>query len=225
VSVSDAYCTGTTSGQATVTVTPLPTAVLSGSPAICDGQSTNLSIDFSGVAPFVYSYTDGSTVFGPFSTSQNPASVPVSPAATTTYSPTATLTINAGSLAAGCYQFTLRAQGTNDDGQPVIRLHLVEFTVAATSGPSEYVDVIGFAVFEITSLGANSIEGRAITGVFVFDLEAQGHPDDTLLEALSAALAEAGDATPVAPRLPPRETQRDATRRNLGRAQAAGRAR
>ena len=42
-----------------------------------------------------------------------------------------------------------------------------------------------------------SSAGRAITGVFVFDLEAQRHPDDALLEALSAALAEAGDAMAV----------------------------
>lgn len=91
-------------------------------------------------------------------------------------SPTATLTINSGSLAAGCYQFALRAQGINDDGQPVVQLHTVEFTVAATTGPSEYVDVIGFAVFEITDLGANSIAGRAITGIYA-------DPNDIALRA------------------------------------------
>ena len=38
--------------------------------------------------------------------------------------------------------------------------------MAATSGPSEYVDVIGFAVFEITDVSSNSFSGRAITGIY-----------------------------------------------------------
>jgi Protein kinase domain/AAA ATPase domain len=40
-------------------------------------------------------------------------------------------------------------------------------------------------------------EGRAITGVFVFDIEGQPHPDDDLLAALSRALTEAHDVVPV----------------------------
>ena len=77
-----------------------------------------------------------------------------------------TLTIQAGSLASGCYLFRLRAQGVNADGQPVVRIQHVQFTVAATSGPSEYVDVIGFSVFEITDVSSNSFSGRAITGIY-----------------------------------------------------------
>ena len=77
-----------------------------------------------------------------------------------------TLTIQAGSLASGCYLFPLRAQGVNADGQPVVRIEHVQFTVAATTGPNEYVDVIGFAVFEITDTDSNSFRGRAITGVY-----------------------------------------------------------
>jgi len=78
----------------------------------------------------------------------------------------ATLTIQAGSLASGCYLFQLRAQGVNADGEPVVRVEHVQFTVAATTGPNEYVDVIGFAVFEITDIGPNSFIGRAITGIY-----------------------------------------------------------
>jgi hypothetical protein len=77
-----------------------------------------------------------------------------------------TLTIQAGSLASGCYLFPLRAQGVNADGQPVVRIEHVQFTVAATAGPSEYVDIIGYAVFEITDVGPNSFSGRAITGIY-----------------------------------------------------------
>ena len=77
-----------------------------------------------------------------------------------------TLTIQSGSLASGCYLFRLRAQGVNADGQPVVRIQHVQFSVAATSGPSEYVDVIGFSVFEITDVSSNSFSGRAITGIY-----------------------------------------------------------
>jgi hypothetical protein len=91
-----------------------------------------------------------------------------------------TMTISSSGLAAGCYLFTIRAQGVNHDGEPVVRLARVRFTVAATSGPSEYVDIIGFAVFEITQATNNEIWGQAITGIYAdpnaFDLRAAQRP-------------------------------------------------
>jgi hypothetical protein len=88
-----------------------------------------------------------------------------------------TLTIQTGSLASGCYLFPLRAQGVNAAGQPVVRVEHVQFTVAATTGPNEYVDVIGFAVFEITDPpDSNSFRGRAITGLYA-------DPNDLALRA------------------------------------------
>jgi len=87
-----------------------------------------------------------------------------------------TLTINAGSLAAGCYLFTLRAAGVNADGQPVVRVQDVEFTVAAQSGPTDYVDIIGYAIFEITFADNNEIWGQAISGIYA-------DPDDLALRA------------------------------------------
>ncbi|MGH3370593.1 MAG: hypothetical protein ACRDPR_11370, partial [Nocardioidaceae bacterium] len=75
------------------------------------------------------------------------------------------LTINTAGLAAGCYTFLVRATGTNGDGQPVTHLLPITFTVATTQSSGQYVDVIGFAVFEVTSLTSNSIDGRAVTGI------------------------------------------------------------
>lgn len=86
------------------------------------------------------------------------------------------MAIQSGSLASGCYLFTLRAHGVNADGQPVVRLRQVQFSVAATSGPSEYVDIIGFAVFEISDIQANAIYARAITGIYA-------DPNDLALRA------------------------------------------
>jgi hypothetical protein len=77
-----------------------------------------------------------------------------------------TLSISSVGLAPNCYRFIVRAYGTNGDGQPVIHLLPVTFTVATTASNGSYVDITGFAVFEVTSMDANSIFGRAVTGAF-----------------------------------------------------------
>ena len=77
-----------------------------------------------------------------------------------------TMTINTAGLAPNCYRFVLRASGTNGDGQPVTHLQPITFTVATTSAGGSYVDIIGFAVFQVTDIAANAITGRAVTGAF-----------------------------------------------------------
>ena len=77
-----------------------------------------------------------------------------------------TLTVNTTGLAAGCYRFNLRAAGTNGDGQPVVHVQPVTINVATTTSNGSYVDVIGFAVFEITNVGSNSLSAQAVSGVY-----------------------------------------------------------
>jgi hypothetical protein len=76
------------------------------------------------------------------------------------------LSINTAGLAAGCYRFHVRATGTNADGHPVTHLQPITLTVATTEAGGNYVDVIGFATFEVTALDANQISGRAVSGVY-----------------------------------------------------------
>ncbi len=76
-----------------------------------------------------------------------------------------TLTISSVGLAPGCYRFNLRAFGKNGDNQPVVHIQPITFTVATTASDGSYVDVIGFAVFEVTNVSANSISGRAVSPV------------------------------------------------------------
>jgi Flp pilus assembly protein TadG len=76
------------------------------------------------------------------------------------------LTINTTGLAQGCYLFVIRATGTNGDGQPVTHLETVRFTVATTESSGQYVDVIGFAVFEVDQITANDILGHAVSGIY-----------------------------------------------------------
>ncbi|MFQ3576298.1 MAG: hypothetical protein SNJ77_07680, partial [Cytophagales bacterium] len=68
-----------------VFVNPLPTAVLSGDNTICGGGSTNLRVDFTGTAPWIFNYTDGFTTTQDTATT-NPYFFSVSPSVTSNYS-------------------------------------------------------------------------------------------------------------------------------------------
>lgn len=158
----------------TVTL-PLNVATGTGTSAWDDGSSTATGVNLSWDSAALTDCSHNSVVGVPIVTFDGSSSLSVTPASGS--GTNVSLAINAGSLASGCYLFPLRAQGTNADGQPVVRLEYVQFTVAATAGPSEYVDIIGFAVFEITDIGANTIRGQAITGI---------HADPNALELRAA---------------------------------------
>jgi hypothetical protein len=76
-----------------------------------------------------------------------------------------TLTVNTGGLASGCYMFVVRARATNSDNQPVTRLAAATLYVASEPTEGEYVEVIGFAAFEVDSVDPNTIRGRAISRI------------------------------------------------------------
>jgi Flp pilus assembly protein TadG len=81
-------------------------------------------------------------------------------------SQTATISVNGGTLGPGVYSLTLRVTGTNSNGQPVTRLVPITVTIATASTSNEYVDIIGFATFRITSVSSNAIYGYAISGAY-----------------------------------------------------------
>lgn len=76
-----------------------------------------------------------------------------------------TMTVETDGLASGCYMFTVRARATNSAGQPVTRLANVTFYVASEPIEGEYVEIIGFAMFKVTYVDANTISGRAISRI------------------------------------------------------------
>jgi len=149
---------------------PLRVGTGSGPAAWDDGSGTATPVSLSWDPGSLTDCSHNPKALGTGSITVSPSSVTPMTAAGTN----ATLTIQAGSLSSGCYLFNLRAHGVNANGEPVVRIEHVEFTVAATAGPSDYVDVIGFAVFEITDIGPNSFNGRAITGIYA-------DPDDLAL--------------------------------------------
>jgi hypothetical protein len=59
--VTDANCSGTSSGTAVVTVKPVPTASVSGGGAICPGASATITATLTGTAPFSVIWSDNVT--------------------------------------------------------------------------------------------------------------------------------------------------------------------
>jgi gliding motility-associated-like protein len=84
ISVSDANCTGTVSGQATLTITPEPTGSISNNINICAGDSTILTLTLSGGSSYDVTIS-GSIPPIQLNGVQNGATVVVFPSNTTTY--------------------------------------------------------------------------------------------------------------------------------------------
>ena len=78
----------------------------------------------------------------------------------------ATITVNGGTLGPGVYQLSLRVTGTNSAGQPVTRMMPFNVAIATASTSNEYVDILGFTTFRITSMDSNAVYGYAISGVY-----------------------------------------------------------
>jgi PKD repeat protein len=84
--VTDANgCSNTGIGNATVSYWPVPSATISGTTAVCAGQSATLTISMTGTAPYTFTYTDGVT---PVTVTNHPVNIytfTVTPAAAVTY--------------------------------------------------------------------------------------------------------------------------------------------
>ncbi|HRS07680.1 MAG TPA: PKD domain-containing protein [Bacteroidia bacterium] len=94
-SISDANCSNSNINQSVyMKVTPIPTVTISGTNAICSGGSTNLTLNFTGEAPYTYSYLAGGTSVGPFTTNNTSVTIPVSPTSNTNYTLPATVNGN-----------------------------------------------------------------------------------------------------------------------------------
>jgi hypothetical protein len=76
-----------------------------------------------------------------------------------------TMTVDTDGLANGCYKFSVRARGVNGSSQPVTHLAVATIYVASEPSDGSYVDILGFAMFEVDSMDANTIIGRAISPI------------------------------------------------------------
>jgi hypothetical protein len=82
---------------------------------------------------------------------------------------TVSMTINAGTLAAGQYRMVVRATGMNGDSPNRQVTHLLPIVLSVATGTSssntEYVDITGFAVMRIASINSNTAYAYAVTPV------------------------------------------------------------
>ncbi len=124
-----------------------------------DGSPVTLGVDAG-------SFTDCSfnaASIGPGQITLSPTSVTPTSSGDGTLS---TLSIDTSGLAAGCYRFNVRAYGMYGGTVPVVHVMPVTFTVATSASNGSYVDIIGFAVFEVTNVGANDISVQAVSGAY-----------------------------------------------------------
>ena len=77
---------GTFTDSILVTVHPLPTVTMSAGDSICLGDSKTFKMDFTGAAPWTFSYTDGTKIDTVQQINNTPYSLVVKPSVNTTYS-------------------------------------------------------------------------------------------------------------------------------------------
>ncbi len=81
---------------------------------------------------------------------------------------TVSLTVSTSGVATQrTYVGWVRTTGYSNGGYPVTHLWEVRLDVdQATGGTTDYVDVIGYAAFEITNITSNDVYGRAVSGAY-----------------------------------------------------------
>ncbi|HEY4963233.1 MAG TPA: gliding motility-associated C-terminal domain-containing protein, partial [Candidatus Saccharimonadales bacterium] len=84
-----------------VTINPLPTAVITGSGALCRGLSKTLDITLTGAAPWTVTYSNGTSTFTINSITASPYKLVVSPTVNTTYSLISVTDANCSNTATG----------------------------------------------------------------------------------------------------------------------------
>jgi Flp pilus assembly protein TadG len=133
------------------------------------GNAVTVSLDESGaIFPAFpagsYSFAGG----GSTAVVQMSSAVTAGPGgnATTTYQGTTTLTVNTTDLGLqGTYPIPLLMTGTNSSGQVVNHADVLKVLASDTSTSTNYIDIIGFAAYQITQIDANTVWGQAVSPV------------------------------------------------------------
>jgi hypothetical protein len=147
VSVTDGNgCTGTGVGNAVVSFFPKPTAIISGTTAICNGGSAVLTVSLTGTAPFTFTWTDGTTPV----TVTHP-----SPLYTVTVSPTTTTSYTLVDLTAGngCAGLVSGSADITVNQQPVLAFTVTNVDCFGNSTGAIVMTVTGAATYNVVWTG------------------------------------------------------------------------
>jgi gliding motility-associated-like protein len=142
--VSDATtCVGLPGANTTVTVNPSPTAaVLSGTTSICAGGTANLVVNItSGTGPFSFNITGIGAITG-YTSGDN---IPVSPASTTNYTLSGTVTDAAGCTVAGTGSALVTVNPV-----PVASISATPTTLCSSGSSTLTFTLVGTAPFNVT---------------------------------------------------------------------------
>jgi hypothetical protein len=176
--VQDAYCSNTATGSAVITVRALPTAIISGTTAVCkDASSPNVTFTGSGgTTPYTFNYTvngASQTVSTTGTNSSVTLAAPTGSASTFTYALTGVQDANCSNTASGSVVITI-------DDQPaaptfcVVLPSLCDITkkgsltiLTPTGAPGVYeYSINNGANFQLSSV-FNNLDPGAVTGVKV----------------------------------------------------------
>ncbi|MBX2916289.1 MAG: gliding motility-associated C-terminal domain-containing protein [Cyclobacteriaceae bacterium] len=165
-STTTIFVTETISGCASaatpviLTVNALPTATVSGTVSICNGQSASLTFAFTGTGPWNYSYSDGVTTFSAVAAT-SPATVSVNPITTTSYSLVSVSDVNCvGTVAPAPVTITV-------DNPPSVGLGVAATIGTVCSGGSSNIEVAASELgvsYQLRNNADNSLVGSAVAG-------------------------------------------------------------
>ena len=127
-----------------------PTAsVISGSATICDGASTNLSVDVTdGTAPFTVVYTDGTTNFT-VSGYESGTNISVNPSITKTYTLVSVTDAN-------------NMVGTGNTGSAIVTVNELTIPTITTSGSTTLCQGGNVTLSALTPLPLNTVNGATL---------------------------------------------------------------
>lgn len=152
-----AVCSGAVSGNAQITVRPIPSASLSGAHTICIGSSTTLSVLLTGVGPWNLDWTDGVNPFSQTGINSNPYILTVAPTVSSTFALTQVFATCAGNLSGiGTVQVNPPPTATISGSQTLCTGGSAQLTVSFTgAGPWNFTYNAGATPFTINGITAS----------------------------------------------------------------------
>ncbi len=166
ISVSDATCSGSVSGSATVTVNPIPSVTISSTASICAGQSAQFNFVMTGTPNYTIVYHDGISNQTISSITSSPYQLTINPTTSVTYTLVSVQDANCSSVASGSSTVTVNPTPNVNAGNDVSLCTGDQVTLSAT-GASSYLwnnGVVNGMSFTPSSSATYTVTGTDANG-------------------------------------------------------------